>query len=568
MTVNGVQRARNLSQRIVDLCAIREILVGKVQVVYDQSGRFLVQVERISQSLEFRLEDFNPDADSLPKIWLITPNDLFAHVCHARIICINDEESLSIDARDPEGVLATVAVQAIEVIEKSEVDAKSGLHEFFDEIEGYWSHIPAAYWVQSAVEVDDNPRAIYAHFNEKAKPRECVYFTEHEDVSKPIEFRVKKLAKHIGIYLPLATNVPPPRPGEDLDSSFVRQVISNLPPKALRAWEDISRRWKKGRRLVPLLVSQPRKSGRSSLIGLMFYLNNGEIDDARPVVPLKIRRHTAEFMRERGGANLALASKHVAVIGCGSVGSEVADALATSGVGKLTLVDPEPFEVENVFRHALGRQSIGLGKADSLERDLSAKYPLLQVTSAPLHGLPWIKKASLAGIDGLVIAVGQPMVERHLIEAIRRTAFSSSIVVTWLEPLGLGGHAISLSGSGPGCMGCVYRDEAGQQSLMPRISFLEADQKISRNLTGCSGTFTPYSALHSRRTALLATESLLQLFEGKMPPRYNYWVGDATNSIKANIKTSKWFEIASKSNQEEASMHLFAHPCASCGGIS
>lgn len=551
---------------MVELCDIREIQVGKIQINCDQNGRFQVQVERASQPLEFSLEDFNPNSDSLPEILLIAPNELFAHVCHARIVCINDEQSLSIDARDPEGVLAYVAVQAIEVIERSEIDAKSGLHEFFDELEGYWFHIPTTYWVRSTVEVDDNPRPICAHLNEKAVPRECVYFTEQENGTKPIEFRTPKLTNRVGFYLPLANNVPPPVPGEKPNSSFVRQVLSNLTPKGLRAWADVSRRWEKGRHLVPLLVSQPRKSGRPSLIGLMFYMNNGEVDDTGSVVPLKIKRHTAEFMRERGGADLALASRHVAIIGCGSVGSEIADALASTGIGKLTLVDPELFEVENVFRHVLGRQSIGLRKVESLAKDLITKYPMLQVSPIPLYGMAWLMKASLMGIDGLVIAVGHPMVERHLIDAIRRTGFTGSIVVTWLEPLGLGGHAISLSGSGPGCLGCIYRDEAWQPTLIPCISFLEADQKVSRNLTGCAGTFTPYSALHSRRTALLATESLLQSFEGKLPPRYNYWVGDATNSAKANIKTSKWFEIAAKSNQEEASMHLFSHPCNTCGG--
>ncbi|MBS7690741.1 ThiF family adenylyltransferase [Pseudomonas lalucatii] len=49
------------------------------------------------------------------------------------------------------------------------------------------------------------------------------------------------------------------------------------------------------------------------------------------------------YMRERGGASLELLGKQVAVLGCGAVGSVVADALAAAGVGKLILVDQDEY---------------------------------------------------------------------------------------------------------------------------------------------------------------------------------------------------------------------------------
>ena len=44
---------------------------------------------------------------------------------------------------------------------------------------------------------------------------------------------------------------------------------------------------------------------------------------------------------------------HIAVIGLGSGGSALADMLVRYGVGKLTLVDPDTFEPENIKRHIL-----------------------------------------------------------------------------------------------------------------------------------------------------------------------------------------------------------------------
>ncbi|WP_229694571.1 ThiF family adenylyltransferase [Pseudohongiella nitratireducens] len=47
-------------------------------------------------------------------------------------------------------------------------------------------------------------------------------------------------------------------------------------------------------------------------------------------------------------SELDLADRHVALIGCGSVGSYIATMLAQSGLGHLTLVDPEPLASENL----------------------------------------------------------------------------------------------------------------------------------------------------------------------------------------------------------------------------
>ncbi len=46
-------------------------------------------------------------------------------------------------------------------------------------------------------------------------------------------------------------------------------------------------------------------------------------------------------------------SLHIAVVGGGSLGSEIINILARTGVGSLTLVDPEDFAEENVGRHVL-----------------------------------------------------------------------------------------------------------------------------------------------------------------------------------------------------------------------
>ena len=80
------------------------------------------------------------------------------------------------------------------------------------------------------------------------------------------------------------------------------------------------------------------------------------------------------------GAVERLARRHVAVIGLGGVGSWAVEALARSGVGRLTLVDADDVCLSNSNRqlHAIEGQ-YGRGKAELLAERCCAINPLLQV---------------------------------------------------------------------------------------------------------------------------------------------------------------------------------------------
>jgi len=61
-----------------------------------------------------------------------------------------------------------------------------------------------------------------------------------------------------------------------------------------------------------------------------------------------------------------LGEKRVAVVGCGSVGSKIAVALARSGIRNFTLVDDDVFFPANLVRNDLDARAIGRHKVDAL----------------------------------------------------------------------------------------------------------------------------------------------------------------------------------------------------------
>ena len=65
-----------------------------------------------------------------------------------------------------------------------------------------------------------------------------------------------------------------------------------------------------------------------------------------------------------------LAASHVAVIGCGGLGSNAAMMLLRSGVGTLTIVDFDTVEESNLNRQLFFRDQLGMEKTEALRETL------------------------------------------------------------------------------------------------------------------------------------------------------------------------------------------------------
>lgn len=81
-----------------------------------------------------------------------------------------------------------------------------------------------------------------------------------------------------------------------------------------------------------------------------------------------------------GSDNLQrLAASRVGVVGLGSGGGFVAQALAMSGVGHFTLIDAEALEVSNVVRHVADQRDVGRPKTEVMADLLRYRNPAAQV---------------------------------------------------------------------------------------------------------------------------------------------------------------------------------------------
>ena len=96
---------------------------------------------------------------------------------------------------------------------------------------------------------------------------------------------------------------------------------------------------------------------------------------------------TAQLIGEENVKNLFF--KHVIVFGCGGVGGFVVEALARSGIGKISLVDNDSVNISNINRQIIALHStVGKQKVDVLKNRILDINPNCQVFTFNTFFLP------------------------------------------------------------------------------------------------------------------------------------------------------------------------------------
>lgn len=112
------------------------------------------------------------------------------------------------------------------------------------------------------------------------------------------------------------------------------------------------------------------------------------------------------YARSTGLLSRTLSDRRALIVGAGSVGSYLAEALTRSGVGSFTLVDPERVEPENLGRSAYRVDDVGRSKVAALADLILAINPRAAVDVHPvaLEALSGEDLSSITAASDLVVA--------------------------------------------------------------------------------------------------------------------------------------------------------------------
>lgn len=89
----------------------------------------------------------------------------------------------------------------------------------------------------------------------------------------------------------------------------------------------------------------------------------------------------AFHIRNKGRAERdILRNSHVTIIGCGAIGSEVADNMAKAGLGNISLIDNQIFHAHNAVRHLVRLDRVSLPKVLAVAEELVLHNPFVDVS--------------------------------------------------------------------------------------------------------------------------------------------------------------------------------------------
>jgi len=229
-----------------------------------------------------------------------------------------------------------------------------------------------------------------------------------------------------------------------------------------------------------------------------------------------------------------LAAGRVAVVGCGALGSGVARLLAKSGIGHIVLVDPETLGWENIRRHRLGAEYVGMPKATALGRTLARENPdigSVRALDVTIEGLLARDPGVLAGVD-LVLACTADWSANCALDEVATQAGRIPVLYAWMEAHALAAHAVLIM---PGHSYRAGYDEAGNPGITASIS----DKPIPAE---CGASASPFGAVELAHAETLSARLAIDFLRGRTSQTTWWsWLTDAAALTDAGGRwTDDW----------------------------
>lgn len=521
----------------------------KTEIENDQI-KISVMIENINLILRCVLSRFFPY--EIPQIFIDEESKKtlpkIPHLHTDGSVCVFDESRVIPNFNVPEKLLLDTIVSAVSVI-KDGIQEKNK-HDFMDEFLAYWS-TKGILDAQMFVEELDVAQSIYWC----SKKRDII-IAENCDRLKEISYAIdgKEVEKyHKGILIPIEGSCIEAIPKTDIDivklvekySSYKAQYNSfmqkNIENPSLIVFNIMV---PEGSMLAGWVHSGPGipKGFRRNHVDLKtaFYMSN----DKGMAVSVENCHHNRLFTR--GGDGNSIVWNKAAIIGCGSVGSFLVDALKFYGTDKYVLVDNESLKYENIARHTGGYFSVGMSKVKALDFWLSKHNPniICETYEENAHVIIEDKTEVINACDVIFVAVASVPVEHHINRLILEERIKKPVIIVWVEPYMIGGHAIIIKKKQD-----LYKEVFDPYTFEYRQSIVKNSSDYLKREAGCQSTYMPYSGFLLQQFVYRILDYILS--EG-WKQKGNYlitWCGKISEAEKNGIKINEEYE-----NVEEYSL--------------
>jgi len=465
---------------------------------------------------------------------------LLPHISSDGFVCFVQEEDLIIDYTNIEGIIEESFNSVIKELTKGITNKNQ--QDFVTEFEVYWARLKSDIDLYSLIKLGGKPR-----FLPLAKFKKSLIIGETENAIKESFITKKFLTKEEidaltfkkALYVPLKSStilIPPTKDKFWSNSEIVDFIFQNVDLNYKKGLFELLKKYKKVGFTV--IVDLPINKESSALFGISFNSKADAKPKKHPLLsrenkftpsPINVFRFDKNYILPRGGASLAFSNKSVLLVGCGAVGSVIAEHLIKSGIINLALIDNDYLKVENTYRHKLGLEYLHKNKAEALKEDLEKNLVYSKITAYPENLETFLKTKSdlLENFDLIFSATANPTINLFLNEFLNKNKPNLPVIFSWIDPYGIGGHAQLSNNNGKGCYNCLYSEATLDEGRFNRASFAKKDQTFGKTISGCGSTFTPFGALDAVQTAVMAVKLALSVLQKKEEgnPIFS-WKGD------------------------------------------
>ena len=158
----------------------------------------------------------------------------------------------------------------------------------------------------------------------------------------------------------------------------------------------------------------------------------------------------------------ALLNSHVLILGLGGLGASASQYLAGSGIGRLTLLDPDTVELSNLHRQVVHNENtLGVNKAQSARQQLQALNSSIHIEAIDHLLDENALQALITSVDVVVDCTdnSQSRMMHNKISVLTKTPLVSAAAIRFEGQL----MVIDPNQEDSPCYQCVYPDLSGQQ---------------------------------------------------------------------------------------------------------
>jgi hypothetical protein len=355
---------------------------------------------------------------------------------------------------DPMAAIESAFVDARELLKANETGAED--HDFDEDFGAYWRHyLPAGF------------RDAKLHSLSSATPGTGVFvYRAGAYYCFPNKVSIRRWHEHLTggyvrdpLHFPIIEMKRLPRPdryARDHDS-----LLTMLKRYTVDGTAIVGEMLRACPSRLPIIFSATKQDGSAVKVAVELVLRRNE----RRLPPLKRRVHSKLADKEvialydiapLNTRNLdealsrlpnpaASVRKKVAIIGCGALGSGIAVMLAKAGVSRFILVDNDILGWENVRRHELGAEWVGVAKTTALKTRIERSLPDVEHVSAYACGIQELIASNpsvLDDVDLIICATGDWGTDVFLSQKVPLIKRQPPILYTWMEAFALAGHAV------------------------------------------------------------------------------------------------------------------------------